>query len=64
MSSELRALATFVQAVERGSLRRAAAAQGISPQAASQALAQLEADLGVRLLHRTTRHLALTDEGQ
>jgi DNA-binding transcriptional LysR family regulator len=64
MSNHLRAIATFAQAVELGSLRRAAAAQGVSPQAASQALAQLEADLGVRLLHRTTRHLALTDEGQ
>ncbi|WP_186082113.1 LysR family transcriptional regulator [Burkholderia gladioli] len=43
---------------------RAAAAQGISPQAASQALATLEKRLGVRLLHRTTRSLALTHEGQ
>lgn len=64
MSNHLRAIATFAKAVELGSLRRAATAQGVSPQAASQALAQLEADLGVRLLHRTTRHLALTDEGQ
>jgi DNA-binding transcriptional LysR family regulator len=62
--NELRAIATFTKAVELGSIRRAAAAQGVSPQAASQALAQLEAHLGVRLLHRTTRSLALTDEGQ
>ena len=62
--NELRAIATFAKAVELGSLRRAAAAQGVSPQAASQALAQLEQHLGVRLLHRTTRNLALTDEGQ
>lgn len=62
--NELRAIATFAKAVELGSLRRAAASQGISPQAASQALAQLERRLGVRLLHRTTRNLALTDEGQ
>lgn len=62
--NELRALETFAKAVELGSLRKAAAAQGISPQAASQAMAQLEAHLGVRLLHRTTRSIALTEEGQ
>ena len=62
--NELRAISTFAKAVELGSIRRAAAAQGVSPQAASQSLAQLEAHLGVRLLHRTTRSLALTDEGQ
>ena len=62
--NELRAIATFAKAVELGSIRRAAATQGVSPQAASQALAQLEEHLGVRLLHRTTRSLALTDEGQ
>lgn len=62
--NELRAIATFAKAVELGSLRRAAVAQGVTPQAASQALAQLEQHLGVRLLHRTTRNLALTDEGR
>jgi DNA-binding transcriptional LysR family regulator len=62
--NELRAIATFVKAVELGSLRQAATAQAITPQAASQALAQLEAHLGVRLIHRTTRRLSLTEEGQ
>lgn len=62
--NELRAIETFAKAVELGSLRRAAAAQGVTPQAASQALALLEEHLGVRLLHRTTRSLSLTDEGQ
>jgi DNA-binding transcriptional LysR family regulator len=62
--NELRAIATFGKAVELGSIRRAALAQGVTPQAASQALAQLEEHLGVRLLHRTTRSLALTEEGQ
>lgn len=61
---ELRPLAIFVQTAERGSLRKAAAQQGISPQAASQALDRLEQHLGVRLFHRTTRHLALTAEGR
>ena len=62
--SDLRAIETFTKAIELGSIRRAAAAQGVSPQAASQALAALEQRLGVRLLHRTTRSIALTSEGQ
>jgi DNA-binding transcriptional LysR family regulator len=62
--NELRAIETFAKAVELGSIRRAAVAQGVSPQAASQTVAQLEQHLGVRLLHRTTRSLALTEEGQ
>jgi len=61
--NELRAIATFIRAAELGSLRRAAIAQAITPQAASQSLAQLEAHLGVRLFHRTTRRLSLTEEG-
>ena len=62
--NELRSITTFVKTAELGSLRKAAAAQGITPQAASQALAQLEQHLGVRLFHRTTRSMALTEEGQ
>lgn len=61
--NELRAISTFVRAAELGSLRRAAAAQAITPQAASQALTQLESHLGIRLFHRTTRRLSLTEEG-
>lgn len=62
--NEFKAIATFAKAVELGSIRRAALAHGVTPQAASQAIAQLEQHLGVRLLHRTTRSLALTEEGQ
>jgi DNA-binding transcriptional LysR family regulator len=62
--NEFRSIATFAKAVELGSIRQAAMAQGVTPQAASQAIAQLEKFLGVRLLHRTTRSLALTEEGQ
>jgi DNA-binding transcriptional LysR family regulator len=61
--NELRSISTFIAAAELGSLRKAAQAQGLSPQAASQALAQLERHLDVRLFHRTTRVMALTDEG-
>lgn len=62
--NELRSISTFAKTAELGSLRRAAAAQGMTPQAASQALAQLERHLGIRLFHRTTRNMALTDEGR
>lgn len=62
--NELRAVSVFVTAAELGSLRKTATALNISPQAASQALAQLEQHLQVRLFHRTTRCMALTDEGQ
>jgi len=61
--NELRAIATFAKAAELGSLRQAATAQGITPPAASLALTQLEKHLGVRLFHRTTRSLSLTEEG-
>lgn len=62
--NELRAIETFAKAAELGSLRKAAASQGVTPQAASLALGQLEQHLGVRLFHRTTRKLSLTEEGQ
>jgi DNA-binding transcriptional LysR family regulator len=61
---DIRAIDLFAKAVELGSIRRAAAVQGVSAQAASKALAMLEQRLGVRLLHRTTRSIALTFEGQ
>ncbi len=62
--NEIRAITTFVRAATLGSLRRAAVDQGISPQAASHAVMQLEKELGVRLFHRTTRKLSLTEDGQ
>ena len=62
--NELRSITTFIRTVELGSLSKAATAQQISPQAASKALGQLEQYLGVRLFHRTTRSMSLTEEGQ
>ncbi len=62
--NELRSITTFVRTAELGSLSKAATAQNISPQAASKALGQLEKYLGVRLFHRTTRSMSLTEEGQ
>jgi DNA-binding transcriptional LysR family regulator len=60
---DLKALSTLVRVVESGSFRRAAIELGVAPQATSKTVRQLEARLGVRLLHRTTRRLSLTDEG-
>ncbi len=62
--NELRSITTFIKAAELGSLRKAAQELGISPQAASKALAQLELHLNARLFHRTTRVMSLTDAGQ
>ncbi len=62
--NETRAITIFVRAATLGSLRKAAVDQGISPQAASHAVMQLEKELGVRLFHRTTRKLSMTEEGQ
>jgi DNA-binding transcriptional LysR family regulator len=53
----------FVQVVELGSFSRAAEALGITPSALSKLVNRLEHRLGVKLLHRTTRKLALTSEG-
>lgn len=59
----LNALTIFVAVSERNSISAAARWLGISPSGASKAIARLEARLGVRLLHRTTRSVKLTAEG-
>jgi DNA-binding transcriptional LysR family regulator len=61
---KLRAMETFVRIVERGSLTAAADALDTSLPSVVRALAALEAKLDVRLLNRTTRRIALTDEGR
>jgi DNA-binding transcriptional LysR family regulator len=57
-------MATFVAVVNEGSFVGAAEANGLSKAAISRHLNDLEHRLGVRLLHRTTRRLSLTAEGQ
>lgn len=54
----------LVEAVTAGSLAAAARRLGIAPMVASRRLAALEAELGVRLVHRTTRALSLTTAGE
>jgi len=61
---ELRAISTFVRAAELGSFNKAALLQGTTPQAVSKTVRLLEQQLGVRLIHRTTRGGSLTDDGQ
>ncbi len=57
------AMRVLVQVVDSGSFVRAADALGISNAAVTRQIGALEAHLGARLLHRTTRRLSLTDSG-
>ncbi len=57
-------MVAFAKAVEAKSLSRAAAELGVPRATLSRRLARLEERLGVRLLRRTTRSLALTDAGE
>jgi DNA-binding transcriptional LysR family regulator len=61
---KFRALQTFIAIVDGGSLTAAADALGSSLPAMVRSLAALEAQLGVRLLNRTTRRLSLTEDGR
>src|SRR5262245_11162749 len=56
-------LPIFLAVAARGSFSGAASELGISPSAASQAVARLEAELGTTLLVRTTRSVRVTDAG-
>lgn len=61
---KFRAMRAFVAIVDQGSLSAAARTLDSSLPAVVRTLAALEASLGVRLLNRTTRHIALTEEGR
>ncbi len=60
---KLKALETFASVATRGSLSAAARAEGVAPAVVSRRLDALEEHLGVKLLVRTTRRIALTHEG-
>lgn len=60
----LGALSNFVRVVETGSFSRTAREVGLSQTVVTRQIAHLEQHFGVRLLHRTTRQLNLTDDGQ
>lgn len=59
----LGSLDVFVQAAEGGSFVAAGQRLGLSSSAVGKAVARLEKDMGVRLFHRSTRSMALTQEG-
>ncbi|MEM6914345.1 MAG: LysR family transcriptional regulator [Pseudomonadota bacterium] len=64
MIDHLRQMAVFARVVDEGSFRAAAKAVGLSPSRVSETVSELEDYLGVTLLYRTTRKIALTNEGR
>ena len=63
MPETMQHMAVFARVVSSGSFSAAARDLGISTAVVSRRVAALESRLGIRLLHRTTRRIALTDEG-
>lgn len=61
---KLDAMALFALVVREGSFTAAARVSGLPKSTVSQRVAELEAMLGVRLLHRSTRRLSLSEAGQ
>jgi DNA-binding transcriptional LysR family regulator len=64
MASSSTEMAIFQRVAERGSFVGAAEDVGLSPSAVAKLITRLEQRLGVRLINRTTRRLALTAEGE
>lgn len=60
----LQALQLFARVIERGTISAAGRSLGLSKTVASKRLQDLESDLNVRLLNRTTRHVSATEAGQ
>src|SRR6267154_3094045 len=60
---DLANLTAFVAVADQRSFRAAASRLGVTPSALSHSMRQLEERLEVRLLHRTTRSVSLTDAG-
>ncbi|MCS6898828.1 MAG: LysR family transcriptional regulator [Myxococcales bacterium] len=60
---DLNHIVSFLRVVEAGSFTKAARVLGVPTSTVSRQVAQLEEDLGVRLLQRTSRHVQLTEAG-
>ena len=63
MNYTLRQLRTFVAVARQGSFSQAGQLIGLSQSAVSHSVKELEAEIGVRLLDRTTREVLLTGAG-
>jgi DNA-binding transcriptional LysR family regulator len=63
-AESLSGIATFVAVARSSSFTEAGELLGISKSAVGKAIARMEERLGVRLFHRTTRHLSLTADGE
>jgi len=61
---ELKRIGVFTRVVETKSFSEAARQLGVAKSAVSKQIAQLEKEVGVRLLNRTTRSLSLTEAGE
>lgn len=64
MLDQLRQIAIFAKTIDHGSFRAAARDLRLSPSVVSHHISQLEDHLGVALIYRSTRKLALTPEGE
>lgn len=64
MTLTIGAIPIFVAVLDAGSFTGAADRLGVTKSAVSRRISDLEDDLGVRLLHRTTRRLSLTEAGE
>jgi DNA-binding transcriptional LysR family regulator len=64
MEDRFAGIREFVLAIDKGSLTAAAAQLGLTGSAVGKSISRLEARLGVQLLHRTTRRIDLTNEGE
>ena len=64
MDNYLNDMALFVEIVKAGGFRSAASATGIPNSTLSRRIGELEKSIGLRLLHRTTRKIELTEAGQ
>ena len=64
MAEDLNAMAMFVAVAEARGFRAAGDRLGVTASAVSQALRKLEAQIGVVLVHRTTRSVRLTPAGE
>lgn len=64
MADYLNDMALFVEVVRANSFRKAAEALGMPNSTLSRRISLLEDSIGLRLLHRTTRKIELTEAGQ